>query len=82
MVFRVETRPISAVDLGRSAAPEPAPAIEYHWLCPECLHIILISWFDHRGASEIFVTKMRTRTVHLIALDEVRLQPQENPSNM
>lgn len=74
MVFRVETRTILRVDSGRSAALEPAPEIEYHWLCPECLHIILIPWFDHRGASAIAVARSTTRTVHLMSLDEVRSQ--------
>ena len=62
MAFRVETRrgePYSNLDL----------SVEYHWLCPQCLHIILVSWLDHCGAWPTGGPESAGKTVHLISLD-------------
>ena len=62
MAFRVETRfgePYPNMDL----------SVEYHWLCPECLHIILVSWLDHCEVWPKGGPESAGKTVHLISLD-------------
>ena len=71
MVFRVETHAVSASDSNNCAVGKGRPEVEYHWLCPECLHVILISWFDHQSAGKLGSFKSATKTVHLILLDQV-----------
>ena len=78
MVFRVETRSFPAADSHNCAVEKGEPEVEYHWLCPECLHIILISWFDYQDGSKVAGSKSATKTVHLISLDQVRSEPPEN----
>ena len=76
MVFRVETRLGIGADSQNGAPKKSEPTVEYHWLCPECLHIVLISWFDHRGVARTPAGESgRTRkTVGLISLDDLRWQ--------
>jgi len=62
MVFRVETygpKSHSKLDL----------SLEYHWLCPQCLHIVLVSWLDHGGTWPTGDRESTGKTVHLISLD-------------
>ena len=83
MAFRVDRRSALAMYFGLAdstlhfAAGEIRDGVsnsEYHWLCPECLHIILVPWLDFGQTSGEFA-----RTVHLIsldsALDEMRGEP-------
>jgi len=43
VVFRVET----VAGISSLAAPSVCSQVDYHWLCAECLRVILISLEDH-----------------------------------
>lgn len=78
MVFRVETHAVSGSGSRNCAVGKGKPEVEYHWLCPECLHIILISWFDHQSAGSPAGLPSATKTVHLILLDQVGSEGPDN----
>jgi hypothetical protein len=69
MVFRVETLSGSKMGPGK---PSVAPQVEYHWLCVECLRVILISFEDHSAEMELLPGTVRGgngRIVRLTSLD-------------
>jgi hypothetical protein len=69
MVFRVETQPGSESGSGK---PSVDPLVEYHWLCAECLHVILISLEDHGAGTGPLLGTAREpngRIVRLTSLD-------------
>jgi len=59
MVFEVQ------VCAGQDVKTEEVPVV-YHWLCPDCLPILLTAWFDHGASRQVVEQRVR-----LISLESV-----------